>query len=107
MYYWYCKAKFTGIERKQKKKWGGNNFFLGSTVALTTIGYESINKRFSKMISRIATKDINYANDHAWNLRNGHPHIRTSLIGPSIVIPFIESHLMLDTAANCFIGNEY
>jgi secondary thiamine-phosphate synthase enzyme len=49
------------------------------------------------MLSRIASKDIDYAHDSGWHDRNGHSHVRASLFGPSLTIPFIEGHLMLGT----------
>ncbi len=71
-------------------------FVTGSTAAITTIEYESgLQEDFPKMLSRIAPKDIKYAHDNTWHDGNGHSHVRASLIGPSLTIPFIEGHLML------------
>jgi secondary thiamine-phosphate synthase enzyme len=42
-------------------------------------------------------KDIEYAHDNTWHDGNGHSHVRASLIGPSLAIPFIEGHLTLGT----------
>ena len=71
-------------------------FVVGSTAAITTIEYEpGLKKDFPKMLSRIAPKDMNYAHDSAWHDGNGHSHVRASLVGPSLTIPFIEGHLML------------
>ena len=49
------------------------------------------------MLSRIAPKDIEYDHDKTWHDGNGHSHVRASLIGPSLTIPFKEGHLMLGT----------
>ncbi len=49
------------------------------------------------MLSRIAPKDIEYDHDKTWHDGNGHSHVRASLIGPNLTIPFIEGHLMLGT----------
>ncbi len=73
-------------------------FVTGSTAAITTIEYESgLQEDFPKMLSRIAPKDIKYAHDNTWHDGNGHSHVRASLIGPSLTIPFIEGHLTLGT----------
>ena len=73
-------------------------FVVGSTAAITTIEYEQgLKKDFPKMLSRIAPKDIDYAHNNAWHDGNGHSHIRASLIGPSLTIPFIEGCLMMGT----------
>ncbi|MDQ6724097.1 MAG: secondary thiamine-phosphate synthase enzyme YjbQ [Thermoproteota archaeon] len=73
-------------------------FVTGSTAAITTIEYESgLKEDFPKMLSRIAPKDIKYAHDNTWHDGNGHSHVRASLIGPSLTIPFIKCHLTLGT----------
>ncbi|MBA2268280.1 MAG: secondary thiamine-phosphate synthase enzyme YjbQ [Thermoproteota archaeon] len=73
-------------------------FVVGSTAAITTIEYEpGLQKDFPKMLSRLAPKDIEYAHDNTWHDGNGHSHVRASLIGPGITIPFVEGHLTLGT----------
>ncbi len=73
-------------------------FVVGSTAAITTIEYESgLREDFPKMLSRVAPKDIEYKHDNTWHDGNGHSHVRSSLIGPSITIPFIGGQLMLGT----------
>ena len=73
-------------------------FVAGSTAAITTIEYEpGLQKDFPKMLSRIAPEDIEYDHDKTWHDGNGHSHVRASLIGPSLTIPFKEGHLMLGT----------
>ena len=73
-------------------------FVVGSTAAITTIEYEpGLQKDFPEMLSRMAPKDIEYAHDNTWHDGNGHSHVRASLIGPGITIPFVEGHLTLGT----------
>ena len=73
-------------------------FVVGSTAAITTIEYEpGLQKDFPEMLSRMAPKEIEYAHDNAWHDGNGHSHVRASLIGPSLVIPIINSSLTLGT----------
>ena len=73
-------------------------FVTGSTAAITTIEYEpGLQEDFPKMLSRISPNDIKYAHDNTWHDGNGHSHVRASLIGPSLIIPFIEGHLTLGT----------
>jgi len=38
---------------------------------------------------------INYTNYNIWYDGNGHSHIRTSLVGPSLTIPIIDGYLMI------------
>ena len=73
-------------------------FVPGSTGALTTIEYESgLLNDFPDMLKRISPKNINYEHDVRWHDGNGHSHVRSSLIGPSITVPFINRKLTLGT----------
>ena len=73
-------------------------FVVGSTAAITTIEYEpGLQKDFPEMLSRLAPKGIEYAHDNTWHDGNGHSHVRASLIGPGITIPFVEGRLTLGT----------
>jgi secondary thiamine-phosphate synthase enzyme len=73
-------------------------FVSGSTAAVTTIEYEpGLKKDFPKMLSRIAPKEIEYEHDNTWHDGNGHSHVRASLIGPSLTVPFKNGSLMLGT----------
>jgi secondary thiamine-phosphate synthase enzyme len=71
-------------------------FVVGSTAAITTIEYEpGLKSDFPDTLSRIAPKGIQYRHDNTWHDGNGHSHVRASLIGPSLTIPFIEGNLTL------------
>lgn len=73
-------------------------FVVGSTAAITTIEYEpGLQKDFPKMLSRLVPKEIEYDHDNTWHDGNGHSHVRASLIGPSLTIPFLEGRLTLGT----------
>ena len=71
-------------------------FVSGSTAAVTTIEYEpGLKKDFPKMLARIAPSEIEYEHDNTWHDGNGHSHVRASLIGPSLTVPFNKKSLML------------
>ena len=73
-------------------------FVTGATGALTTIEYEpGLLMDFPNMLERIAPKDISYEHEKRWRDGNGHSHVRASLIGPSITVPFINGKLTLGT----------
>jgi secondary thiamine-phosphate synthase enzyme len=73
-------------------------FVSGSTAAITTIEYEpGLRKDFPKMLNRIISKDVEYEHDKTWHDGNGHSHIRASLIGPSLTVPFKDRNLILGT----------
>jgi len=71
-------------------------FVSGSTAGITTIEYEpGLKKDFPRMLSRLAPNDIEYEHDNKWRDGNGHSHVRASLIGPSLTVPFKDKRLML------------
>jgi secondary thiamine-phosphate synthase enzyme len=73
-------------------------FVSGSTAALTTIEYEpGLRNDFPMMLKRIIPKDIEYEHDKTWHDGNGHSHVRASLIGPSLTVPFKDGNLILGT----------
>ena len=73
-------------------------FVSGSTAAVTTIEYEpGLRTDFPIMLNRIIPKDIEYKHDETWHDGNGHSHVRASLIGPSLTVPFKDGNLILGT----------
>ena len=73
-------------------------FVSGSTAAVTTIVFEpGLKKDFPKMLARIAPNAIEYEHDNTWHDGNGHSHVRASLLGPSLTVPFKNKSLMLGT----------
>jgi secondary thiamine-phosphate synthase enzyme len=73
-------------------------FVVGSTPAITIKEYEpGLQKDFPEMLSRLAPKNIEYAQDNTWHDGNGHSHVRASSIGPNLAIPIVEGLLTLGT----------
>ncbi len=73
-------------------------FVSGSTGAITTIEYEpGLVKDFPEMLSRISPDDINYYHEQRWHDGNGRSHVKASLVGPSLTIPFKDGQLLLGT----------
>lgn len=73
-------------------------FVMGSTAAITTIEFErGLARDFPEMLSRVVPKDISYEHEKMWNDGNGHSHVRASLVGPSLTIPFRDGTLLLGT----------
>lgn len=86
------------VEESKIKNGTVTIFVSGSTAAVTTIEYEpGLVHDFPEMLSRIVPKDIEYEHDNTWHDGNGHSHIRSSLIGPSLTIPIIGGKLTLGT----------
>jgi secondary thiamine-phosphate synthase enzyme len=70
---------------------------IGSTGGLTTCEYEpglvaDLKELFKKLIP-----EGSYHHDQAWGDGNGHAHLRASLLGPSLTVPFREGQLILGT----------
>jgi len=75
-----------------------NLFVIGSTAAITTIEFEpGLAHDFPAALERIAPKDAPYLHEEKWHDDNGHSHVRASLIGPSLTVPFADCRLMLGT----------
>jgi secondary thiamine-phosphate synthase enzyme len=73
-------------------------FVAGSTAGLSTIEFESgLLSDFREMWQRTVPRDIPYRHDLRWGDGNGFSHVRASLLGASLVVPFINKKLTLGT----------
>lgn len=73
-------------------------FAPGATGAVTTIEYEAgLVSDFKSMLERIAPQNIEYAHNLRWGDGNGHSHVRASLLGPSLSVPFVGGRMQLGT----------
>jgi len=73
-------------------------FVPGSTAAVTTIEFEpGLAKDFPGMLERVAPRDIDYEHQKAWHDDNGRSHVKASLVGPSLSVPFEGGVLTLGT----------
>jgi len=75
-----------------------NLFVPGSTGGLTTIEYESgLVQDFSELMEKIIPSNVTYHHDARWGDGNGFSHVRSSLLGPSLTVPFSDGTLNLGT----------
>ncbi len=73
-------------------------FTPGSTCAVTTTEYEpGLLSDIPQALERIAPKNKDYRHNEKWGDGNGHSHVRSSLLGPSITVPFDGGKLELGT----------
>jgi secondary thiamine-phosphate synthase enzyme len=73
-------------------------FVSGSTAGLTTIEYEpGLVQDIKEAFERIAPADGNYKHHATWRDDNGNSHVRASLLGPTLVVPFANKNLILGT----------
>jgi len=73
-------------------------FVAGSTAGISTIEFESgLLSDFQSMWERSVPKNIPYDHNRRWGDGNGHSHVRASLLGASLVVPFNDKSLTLGT----------
>jgi len=73
-----------------------NLFIPGATGGLTTMEYEpGLIDDLRKTLQRIVPEKTKYFHNLSHKDRNAHSHIRASLIGPSLSIPFENGALQL------------
>jgi len=73
-------------------------FVVGSTAGLTTIEYEpGLVHPLKEAFERMAAREAPYKHQERWGDDNGHSHIRASLLGPSLTVPFLNGKLCLGT----------
>ncbi|MEI6512129.1 MAG: secondary thiamine-phosphate synthase enzyme YjbQ [bacterium] len=74
-------------------------FVIGSTAGITTVEFEPglVENDIPRLFEQIASKDAHYDHEATWNDDNGHSHVRASLLGPSLSVPFSGQKLALGT----------
>ncbi len=73
-------------------------FVPGATGSITTIEYESgLLEDLPDALERLFPKGIEYKHHLRWHDGNGHSHIRASMMGPSLTIPFEKGKMILGT----------
>jgi len=71
-------------------------FISGSTAGITTIEYEPrLLSDFESMWDRVIPQNIPYEHNKTWGDGNGHSHVRASMLGASLTIPFVNKRLTL------------
>ncbi len=73
-------------------------FCPSSTSGLTTIEFESgCVADLKRMFEELLPSSREYAHNATWDDGNGHSHLRASLLGPSLTVPFTGGRLTLGT----------
>ncbi|RLJ05803.1 MAG: YjbQ family protein [Candidatus Aenigmatarchaeota archaeon] len=73
-------------------------FVPGSTASLSTIEYEpNLIEDFKNIMERLVPSDIQYKHKETWGDDNGKSHVRASLVGSSLTVPFKNRKLLLGT----------
>jgi secondary thiamine-phosphate synthase enzyme len=73
-------------------------FVVGSTAGITTIEFEpGLREDYPNFFEKIIPSNIRYNHDRTWHDGNGHSHIRASLQGASLTVPFKDKRLLTGT----------
>lgn len=74
-------------------------FNVGSTAGLTTTEFEPglVDHDIEAAFERIAPAAGRYEHEETWHDDNGHSHVRATLLGPSMTVPFVNGKLTLGT----------
>ena len=71
-------------------------FVSGPTAAITVFELEpNLVADFKELREKIAPENEPYHHDETWDDGNGYAHVRASLLGPSLVVPFMDGKLAL------------
>ena len=71
-------------------------FVPGSTGSITTVEYEpGLVEDLQTFFEKIAPKSGIYQHNIKWGDGNGYSHVRASLLGPGITVPFINGKMQL------------
>ncbi len=73
-------------------------FVPGATGALSTIEYEpGLVKDWPRLMEKLIPTREYYNHNETWHDGNGHSHLRATLVGPSLTVPFENQRLILGT----------
>ncbi len=73
-------------------------FVAGSTAGVTTIEFEpGAVADLNDVFEALAPRQGEYRHHLRWGDDNGSSHVRASLLGPSLTVPFADGALMLGT----------
>ena len=73
-------------------------FINGSTAGVTTIEYEpGLAADYQRLWTQLVPENIPYEHDRRWGDGNGYSHVRASLLGASLAVPFVNRQLSLGT----------
>ncbi len=73
-------------------------FVPHSTCGVSTIEYEpGCVQDLQRLVEEWIPSDRDYAHNLRWGDGNGHSHLRATMLGPSLTVPFVQGRLTLGT----------
>ncbi len=86
------------VEKHGLKEGSLTLFVPGSTGGLSTVEFEpGLLRDLPEIFEELVPSKRRYYHDDTWHDGNGHAHVRATLIGPSLVVPFTGGRLTLGT----------
>ncbi len=86
------------VDRSTLKRGTATVFVVGSTAGVTTVEFEpGLVADLQEVFEEIAPSKRDWHHHERWHDDNGHAHVRASLLGPSVVVPFNDGRLALGT----------
>ncbi len=78
-------------------------FTVGSTAAVGTIEFEpGLQHDLPSILDKLIPPSRNYGHEQAWHDGNGHSHLQSTLLGPSVTVPIAEGKAVLGTWQQIF-----
>ncbi len=92
-------GQVTGAVKDSGLKEGTVTIFVpGSTASVTTTEFEpNLNTDLKRAVERLVPSDMHYEHKKTGGDDNGKSHVRASLFGPGITVPFSKGNLLLGT----------
>ena len=80
-----------------------NIFAVGSTAAIGTIEFEpGLRGDLPEILDRLMPPRRDYGHEQTWHDGNGHSHLQSTLLGPSLTVPVSQGRLVLGTWQQIF-----
>ncbi len=80
-----------------------NVFNIGSTALVGTIEFEpGLERDLPEMLDKLIPPSRNYGHEQAWHDGNGHSHLQSTLLGPSLTVPVANGKMVLGTWQQIF-----
>jgi secondary thiamine-phosphate synthase enzyme len=78
-------------------------FAVGSTAAVSVVEFEpGLVRDVPEVLDRLIPPSRQYGHEQAWHDGNGHSHLQSTLLGPSLAVPVSEGRLVLGTWQQVF-----
>jgi secondary thiamine-phosphate synthase enzyme len=92
-------SQVAGIVSGSKARKGSVSVFVpGSTASVSTMEFEpNLVKDVKRALEKVAPYGPDYEHHKTWGDDNGPAHVRATLMGPGITVPFEDGKLLLGT----------